>query len=90
MADMYKVRVIDFAKGAATAAMAAFLFAAWPIISGVFNTPGFDVFHAEWGVILTQALNAGINAAVAAFTSYITVNFFTNSDGKLFGSIKIR
>ena len=44
---------------------------------------GVDVFTADWGAILTTAVNAG----VAAFVGYMAKNFVTDDGGQVFGSI---
>ena len=53
-----------------------------PIVA-IVQTPGFDVFTVNWSSVLTLALNG----AVVGFVSYMTKQFFSDSDGKLFGKL---
>lgn len=77
--EMFKLKLMDVARGAITAVLAAL----FVTLAGVFNTAGFDVFSANWGEILGSALNASL----AAGGAYLTKNFFTDSEGKMFGKI---
>ena len=52
-------------------------------IAAAFQTPGFDLFNANWGEII----NLAINGAVIGFITYITKNFFSDREGKVLGSI---
>lgn len=79
MSGMFKLNARDFAKGAVTAVFAAVIFT----VGGLFQQTGFDVFTADWGAILTTAVNAG----VAAFVGYMAKNFVTDDGGQVFGSI---
>ena len=48
-------------------------------IAAAFQTPGFDLFNANWGEII----NLAINGAVIGFITYMTKNFFSNSQGEV-------
>lgn len=52
-------------------------------VSAIIQTPGFDFATADWNTILTLALNG----AVVGFVSYLTKNFFSDDQGKVFGRI---
>lgn len=69
----------DFGRGLVMAVLGGL---ALPILAAI-QTPGFDVFQADWKVIGILA----INGAVAAFASYIIKNTFSTSDGKFLGRI---
>lgn len=77
MSQLYRLNVSDFAKGAFSAVVAGFVFA----VAGLMQTPDFNVFTADWGMILSF----GINAAVAAFVGYIGKNFLSDSEGRPLG-----
>lgn len=76
---IFKLDLKDVAKGAVTALLAGFTL---PILAMV-QTPGFDIFAANWHQVGVIA----INGAVAGFVAYIVKNFFSTSDGKVLGSI---
>lgn len=76
---LFRLNASDLVKGAVTAIFAALIFA----LAGAVNQTGFDVFTADWGMILGSALNAGF----AAFVGYLSKNLLTDEDGKVFGKI---
>lgn len=53
-----------------------------PVIAAV-QTPGFDIFQANW----SQIFNLAINGALIGGVSYLVKNVFTGTNGKLFGKI---
>lgn len=55
---------------------------ALPILAAI-QTPGFDVFQANWQAIGILA----INGAVAAMASYLLKNLFSDAEGKFMGKI---
>ena len=81
MSEMYKLKIKDFVGGLVSAVIAA----AFVTLAGVFQTPGFDLFSADWGAILSNV----VNVCSAVFMSSITKKFFTDQEGKTFGKIKI-
>jgi len=62
--------------------MAVFMGFALPITAAI-QTPGFDLFTANYA----QILNLALNGAVMGFFTYLAKNVFTASNGKLFGKI---
>lgn len=78
-----RLNLKDVSRGAVTAVVAAVVFT----LGGVMNQTGFDLFSADWGIILTSSLNA----AVAAFIGYLGKNLMTDSEGTLhLGVAKIK
>lgn len=79
MSEIFRLNVKDFGKGAVTAVVAAVVITLYGVVSQV----GFDVFSADWGGVLSSALNA----ALAAFVGYIGKNFISDSEGKVLGRL---
>lgn len=77
--DMFKLDTNDVVRGVITAVIAGIVVS----LAGVVQTPGFDVFTANWGMILGSA----INAAFAAFIGYVGKNFLSDSKGAFLGSV---
>lgn len=69
----------DIKRGLITAVLSGLTL---PLLA-VFQTPGFDVFAADWHAISVLA----VNGAVAGFMAYISKNFLTAENGLLFGKI---
>ena len=67
----------DFLKGAITAVIAGVIVT----LAGVVQAPEFNVLNADWGAILTGALNS----AITVFFSYLVKNLMTSEDGKIAG-----
>lgn len=76
---IFKLDWQDISKGIVMAVLAGF---ALPV-AAAFQTPGFDIFSANWGQILTLAENG----AAIGFVTYLIKNFFSDSSGKVLGSI---
>lgn len=76
---IFRINLSDVQKGLVMAVLAGF---ALPI-AAAFQTPGFDLFNANWGEII----NLAINGAVIGFITYMTKNFFSDREGKVLGSI---
>ncbi len=55
---------------------------ALPILAAI-QTPGFSLDIVNWHAVLVLALNG----AIASFASYLVKNFFSDSEGKVFGKI---
>lgn len=62
--------------------MAVFTGALLPISIAI-QTPGFNIAEANWGQILVIALNGAVVGGIA----YLSKNFLSSSDGKVFGKI---
>lgn len=77
--DLFKIDLSDVAKGAVTAVLSGL---ALPILA-IVQTPGFNIFTADWNQIWILA----VNGAVAGFVAYIVKNFFSDSQGRVLGSI---
>ena len=77
--ELFKLGTNDFIKGLVSAIVAAFVITLY----GVVTQAGFNLFTADWGVILNSSLNAGI----AAFIGYLGKNFLSDKDGKVLGAI---
>lgn len=67
----------DLFKGAVTAVLAAII----TVLYGVVSQAGFNVFEADWGVILTNV----IQGALTAFIAYIGKNVLSDEDGDFLG-----
>lgn len=81
-AKLFNLGSSDVTKALVTAVLTGASMA----VLGVFQTPGFDVFTANWGLIIDMA----VNGAVAGFVGYLVKNFFSNSSGQVvtpFGKI---
>lgn len=77
--ELGKLTSNDFVRGAVTAVFAAIIM----VVVGFVNQPDFNVFTADWGAILAQA----VNAAIVSFGAYISKNLLTASNGKIFGTL---
>jgi len=69
----------DLKRGLITAVLAGFTL---PLLAAI-QTPGFDVFSANWSAIFTLA----VNGASAGFVAYLVKNLGTSSEGKFLGKI---
>lgn len=69
----------DFVNGFV---MAALVGIGLPIAAAL-QTPGFDIFTANWN----QIINLAINGAVVGMVTYLTKNFLTTEDKKFLGVI---
>lgn len=74
---LYKLGQNDIVKGAITAMFGGMGVA----VIGVVASTGFDVFSADWVGIGKLA----VNGAFGGLVGYILKNFFTKSDGTVFG-----
>jgi hypothetical protein len=79
MSNMFSLDLEDLKRGLITAALAGFFL---PVFAA-FQTPGFDVFSANWQAIFSLAINGALTGLVA----YLSKNFFTDSSGKFGGVI---
>jgi uncharacterized protein (DUF4213/DUF364 family) len=74
-----KLNSRDFIK---IAVSAAFIGALLPIAAAI-QTPGFDLLTANWGAILTLA----VNGAIIGFVGELVRRLGTNDEGKFLGAI---
>lgn len=79
MSDLYKLTSSDFAKGAVMAVLTGFLL---PVAAAI-QTPNFSFATVNWHQVLVLA----INGALVGFVGYISKNFLSDSQGKVFGKI---
>lgn len=77
--QLYSIDIKDISKALIT----AFFAGAVTAVYSAFQQAGFDVFSANWHVILSDAFNGGI----ITLTGYLATKFFSTSDGKVFGRI---
>ena len=75
MSGMFTLNSKDFLKGLIVAVMAA----VFATLAQWLNAPGFEFTSFNWGELLKIAIAAG--------TSYLGKNLFSDSDGKVLGSI---
>lgn len=75
--EFMKLGKNDLFKGAVTAVFAAAL----TTLYGVVSQSGFDVFSADWGSILNEA----IRNSFTAFLAYLSKNLLTSEDGAFLG-----
>mgnify|MGYP001579596841 CR=1 FL=1 len=76
---MFRLNLSDVSKGLVMAIITGFMLP----VAAAFQTPGFDIFQANW----SEIVNLAINGAVIGFTGYIVKNFLSDEDGKVLGSI---
>lgn len=72
---LFKLNISDWQKAAVMAVLTGFLLP----IAAAFQTPGFDLFNANWAEILNLAINGAVIGAVA----YLSKNFMSNSQGEV-------
>jgi len=74
---LFKIGSSDVFKGAVTAVLAAII----TVLYGVVSQAGFNVFEADWGVILTNVTQG----ALTAFIAYLGKNFLSTENGDFLG-----
>lgn len=84
---MYSINIKDVAKGIIAAVFSAVAIAILSSLYQLVQTPGFDVFAANWHVIISTDISLAINVAIGAFTGYLGKNFFSDNQGKFAGKI---
>lgn len=72
----FRLHTNDFIRGAITAVFAGVVTALY----GAMSQTGFDIFSADWGLIINDVANV----STAAFVGYLFKNLSTNSNGQLF------
>lgn len=76
---MWKLSLSDSMKALITAVFTAVFVAVYGFVSQA----DFNLFTADWGAILSQALSVGFAAAIG----YLGKNLVTDKQGKVFGKI---
>jgi alpha-D-ribose 1-methylphosphonate 5-triphosphate synthase subunit PhnL len=76
---MFRLNLSDVQKAFVMALLAGF---ALPVFAAV-QTPGFSVLTVNWHAVLVL----GINGAMVGAASYLLKNFFSNSNGQVFGKV---
>lgn len=76
---LYAINIKDVGKALITAFFAGALTAVY----STFQQVGFNVFSADWAVILSDAFNGGL---ITLF-GYLSTKFFSTKDDKIFGKI---
>ena len=79
MSELYSLKGRDFINSALSAVAVAVIAS----FNGVFQQAGFNVFSANWGLILGDAFNV----AIVAFIGILAHTFVQDRNGKTFGSI---
>ena len=77
--ELFKIDIQELIRGATYAVVGGFLYG----IGTLMTQEGFNVFTANWQMIL----NTGINAAVTTFVSYISTKLLTDKNGAFLGKI---
>ena len=75
--DLYSLKGRDFINSALSAVAVAVVFS----LNGVFQQTGFNVFAADWGVILGNAFNV----AIIAFVGVLSHQFVQDKNGRTLG-----
>lgn len=79
MSNIYSVSKSDFVQSLVNAVFCAVIAA----FAGIAGTPGFNVFQAEWGLILGQMINTAIIVAIGSLAK----KFTSDAEGKFLGKI---
>lgn len=74
---IFKLGVPEVVDSITTAIFVAVVVA----LGGVVQTPGFDLFAADWGSILHNVVNVGFIALIGQLAN----NFASDNSGKVFG-----
>jgi len=77
MSELYSLRGKDFINSALSAVAVAVVFS----LNGVFQQAGFNLFSADWGAILGDALNV----AIIAFVGVLSHQFVQDKNGRTLG-----
>ena len=79
MSELYRLKGRDFLNRALSAVAVAVVFS----LNGVFQQAGFNVFAANWGLILGDTFNV----AIIAFIGVLAHTFTQDKNGRTFGSL---
>lgn len=79
MSEIYRLKGADFVKGLITAVFGAVI----ATVYGLFQTPDFNLFQADYASIGNDV----VKVAISTFIAYLSKNLFTDSSGKVFGKI---
>ncbi len=77
--NMFTINAKDIGKGL----IVAILTGAFLPLSLIIQEPSFNIATANWDIIFSVAMNG----AVVGLVSYLTKNFFSDSEGRVFGKI---
>jgi len=80
--DKSKLGNLDWKDAQRGLVMAVIMGVLLPVAPAV-QTPGFDIFTANWSAIASLA----VNGAVTGFIAYVMKNFVSDSEGRVFGKI---
>jgi hypothetical protein len=79
MSNLWKVGLDDAKK----ALVSAFIMGALLPVAVAIQSPGFNLFDANWPALVTIALNG----AIVGFASELLRRFGTDSNGKFMGAV---
>lgn len=79
MSELFRLNSSDFLKGLAMAVIGGFVL---PLLA-VVQTPDFSIATVDWQSVGILA----INGAIAAFSSYMLKNLFSDNHGAVLGMI---
>ena len=82
MSKLFRLDSADWWQSAVNAVIVAVVVS----LAGVFQTPDFNVFAADWMTILPDAFNTGLKA----FFGFIGANLLTTKEGNLMGMVKVK
>ena len=77
--NFLRLNVNDLIRGGITAIFAAVI----TVLYQVTQSAAFDVFTADWGIILSEMINVSVTVLVA----YLFKNLLSDKEGKVLGSI---
>lgn len=81
---MYKINLQDIFRGLVTAVASGVALSVLAVLGNVFGS-GFDAWSVDWLKVLHDVINASVMGAEGGFIGYISKNFLTASNGKVFG-----
>lgn len=83
---MYSLNLQDLGRGLVTAVAGGVALAVLAVLGNVFGA-GFDAWSVDWVKVFHDVINAAVMGAEGGFVGYLSKNFFTASNGKVFGKI---
>lgn len=84
--DLYRLGSPDIIKGAVVAVLSGAIVAIGTVLHGVIAAPGgFDLFMVDWVTLGRDLVNNTIVGAEGALGAYLIKNFFSDSNGAVFG-----
>lgn len=82
---MFKISLGDVGRGLIVAIAAPLFVTVSAVLGAVINAPGFDAWAVDYHMLFHSLVNTSVVASYGGFTGYIVKNFFTSSQGNLFG-----